>query len=570
MNRLLFFIFCTLSFQGSTQFKTYTSKTKMGLKCNETIIFKAKKNLEIIIESDRIAVVKNKKSTYYIDCYGNEIFVLKNKNGVGFPFHDGSAIIGIKNKDGSLLYGAINDSGNYFMPAEFAVLPEYFGQIVAAKKYAGDLYSSLYHPTSGFIVADVDSIYFMGNLLFADAKKNITHSSTRKKLFSHKTKTYTYTDSYETIHVIDPQKGNLLVEFATDVVEYENYTVITDFERHKYLFDKEQQLVFEQTFSDYLIMDHFVYCLGDSTNGAYELTLFDPNTGLIETDIEYVGQIDEGRYVFAKDSLQYIGKEDLSALSPSFMGFGPVHDGWRIIYDDYKYGYMNDSTYYVRPFRFPIIASISTKTHGGGTNPIGWFANKVRNFGTHVGNFGRALIGKSPHPTYTYTGSPSYTTTELYYYYAGFPFVNNYAKIRVVPEVFVPEHDYVWLDKIELSKTYYSFIDTNGHLISSEKYGRVNDFVEGRALVQKEGSYNWTIIDESGKNAIPYTIYSLYDAPKGHHIFTSKFYDNYGLMDSSLNVILKPKYKELYFSNDTCYEKIRYGQPGKLRYVIPN
>jgi hypothetical protein len=549
VKKALFLILVIVSSQSFSQFSTTEKKGKTGLKFEDQLIVKPK--FDSINTTDKeIATAYKKSSIYYLNNEGKKI--KKSAISYGSIFTDGFAIISTKKGR----YGAINNVGEKIIRFSSKEMPQQFGRLLIVKSWSD---YNIYSP-SGYLSGSVDSVDIIEDWLLGHKTEAVYHHYIRKRtLGKDKDESYYTYHPYFNIH--NYRKGTAVLKNVVRYYQDENYTIHKLIDSSVAIVDNNDQLISKGDYIDIQVNKNSLYCtlLNDS---AHTTEIRDLSGKLLRNDLLLINTIDEFRYVFQNDSLQFIGDEMGKQLSPKMTGFGDLTNGWRIAYDKFSFTYMNDSTYEVLTMRLPVILKTITTSSGGGNG--GWSLGRgIRNFKTRVGNIAKKYTGGTERALETSEYAYIIKKDEFPVYQ--FPIQGEY--VIVVSSLLDSNQSYDRFFHYEYNfEPKFNYMKTDGSLINNEHYDRVesiiNDrFIAGRekkdVVVSLEGSELTHRFDRIRKDTLGYYVTRLDEYPT-----------RYGLLDSNLNEVLPCKYGYFSFLEDGFYE-VDYKQRKKLRYKIP-
>ncbi|MEX1001829.1 MAG: hypothetical protein WDZ35_06930 [Crocinitomicaceae bacterium] len=479
---------------GFSQLTTYTKKSKTGLKYGEKIIYKARRD-SIRIGDDSVATIFKKRKTLYVNYRGETIFKDRTQSAQVFSY--GSAVLQDKNG----LYGAINAEGDVIVQFIHEQSPRKFKRLLLVPfGQSWDLYSP-----EGIIEYAVDSVGWLNNWLIVYTQKSEPYTYTEKRLFK-KDRVKTAYRRTDFINLYNPESGRQIVDEVAELHPYGQFVLlkklsgeqfllhngeefrvenITDFKEHdehyiSYRKDSLLQLV-NRSKKDVIISgkylkfdfrDQSIHALKDSSQNIDAIDIFDQQGRLLRSDLFYIVDLDPNRFIYKKDSLQFIGSAAGKALSPEFYGFGDANEGYRIVYYRYSYGYMNDASYEVLSIRYPIVAQEQialTKRKRG--------LDFIRTVFTSLGNLGKAFVGKAPTPIDHYRKS---RPKGVYLKETGHVFHNGWAVVCL--DYYDPDKKYETIPvAASNADLHYNYINLKGELLNDKKYLQCSDFHQGKA-----------------------------------------------------------------------------------------
>ncbi|MBL0019215.1 MAG: hypothetical protein IPP17_23000 [Bacteroidetes bacterium] len=127
-------------------------------------------------------------------------------------------------------------------------------------------------------------------------------------------------------------------------------------EKSLYLW-KAHQLLIRTDCERYEFRPEVIYAVKKENSGAgLPVEIYDYQGSPLQRELVILHEFEDGRMLFQKNGLQYIGKENGDTLSSGYPRISPVAvNGFRIVSDASHYGYINDRTYQKLPMEYPIL-----------------------------------------------------------------------------------------------------------------------------------------------------------------------------------------------------------------------
>ncbi|NOQ75524.1 MAG: hypothetical protein GQ574_26175 [Crocinitomix sp.] len=560
---------------ASAQFTRVEKKGKVGFKYAETIVKKPK--YDSLIFGDKTIVSAYKKGkVYYVNTSGKKIH--KGTIYRTSPFVNGTGIL--KNRRGK--YAIIKDNGEYLMEYLFTEKPVKYGQMVFVKsKYRNRLFNA-----RQLLEKKADSVTSIGVWLISSTttKEAVTHRKKRPFLPDKKETSYLHHVKHK---LYDAEKGilrldeiesfemyasNLVVErngspaaiYSLDganeidtlcefeIIDSNYFSAVQDEKRGIYSANNLNPII-TGDYEFFLLKSKTIYALGDTTNAFPALDVYDYNGKLLKTGIQYVSDLDENRFVFGKDSLQYIGTELGEQLSGFHHGFGSAQNGYRIVFGNYSYGYINDKTYAKIDADYPIIGR-KKSTYRTTRRRKGIIRTIVQG----IVNTTRRFFGKS---TVSYSSS-NYDAVGINIVESGSGFEEGFAIV-----CFYGLQDDNQYDSLTLTEDFvslkYNYIDTTGQLIDKNKYYECRPFHNGYAWVKGE-TYHY-LIDTRGKKQKKYRFNGVKKDDNGYYVV--RYRAQYGLISPDYEVVLPCEHSFITFEDGNYIET--YFSEKTVLYELP-
>ena len=350
--RLVIYI-ASLLFAASAaaQFTQAEEKGKVEFTHADKFVKKPKYD-SLIFGDTGIVTAYKKDKVYYINTIGKVIH--KGKFCRTNPFIKGPGIL--KNRRGK--YGLMTANGEFLMEYSFTDKPIKYGQIV----YVGGQFRNRLFNADKLLEKNLDTINTMGNWLVSTTitKEKYTRTINRRLLPDKKEIAYRYHHSHklynaekgtltmDDISSFETYANNLLIYKATSpfgiyamtganeienlqefkIIDLTYFSIIQDEKRGLYSTENLSPII-AGAYDLFLFKTNTIYALGDTTNQFPALAIYDYTGKRIKTDLQYVSDLDENRFVFAQDSLQFIGTEFGEQLSGFHHGFGATQNGYR-------------------------------------------------------------------------------------------------------------------------------------------------------------------------------------------------------------------------------------------------
>ncbi|MFT5818949.1 MAG: hypothetical protein ACI8ZM_000170 [Crocinitomix sp.] len=531
---------------ASAQFTQVEKKGKVGFKYADTIVKKPKYD-SIILGDKQIITAYKKGNVYYINASGKTIH--KGKVYRTSPFVNGTGIL--KNRRGK--YALIMHNGEYLMEYLFTERPIKYGQMVFVKsEYRNRLFNA-----NELLEKKTDSVTSIGAWLISSSstKESVTHRKKRPFLPDKKVTSYHYHIKHklydaekgilklDEIESFEMYAGNLVVErngfpagiYSLDganeisklrefeIIDSAYFSAVQD-EKLGIYSAKDLNPFITGDYDFFLLKSNAIYALGHTTNEFAALDIYDYEGKLLKTDIQYVRDLDENRFVFGAAGMQYIGTEFGEQLSGLHHGFGSVLNGYRIVFGNYSYGYINDQNYAKIGGDYPIIGR-KKSTYGSTRRRKGIIRTIVQG----IVNTTRRVFGKS-----TVNYSPSnYDGDAINIVESGSGFEEGFAIVCFYGLQADNEYDSLTLTEDFVSLK-YNYMDTSGHLIDQNKYYECRPFQNGYAWVQ-DATYYY-LIDQSGKKQKKYRFNGVRQDDNGYYVV--RYRAKYGLISPDYKLVL--------------------------------
>ena len=555
---------------ASAQFEQYEEKGKVGFKFASEVVKKPKYDSLIIGDSEIVTAYKKDK-VYYINSSGKAIH--KGKFYRTSPFIKGTGIL--KNRRGK--YAIIMTNGEFLMEYLSTEKPVKYGQMVFVESpYRNRLFNN-----NKLLEKKLDRVKSIGTWLISTTitKEQYTHTTNRRLLPDKKETAYRYhqfhklynaeegTLEMDEISGFQLYAGNLLVEknespsalFALDGSrEIENlrefkkidstYFTAMQGEERTLFSTHDLKAIISGNYELLLPKMNTIYALGDTTSEFPALDIYDYEGNLIKSELQYVSDLDEGRFLFAENGMQFIGTEFGEQLSGFYHGFGTAQNGYRIVFGAYTYGYMNDQTYAKVPGDYPVIGR-KKSTYSSGRRRKGIIRTLVQG----IVNTTRRVFGKGP---VNYYPASNYDPNEINIVESGSGFEEGYAIVCLYQYQADNQYDSLTLTD-NFFKLKYNFIDTTGQRLDKKEYDECRPFNKGYAWI-KEGDYFY-LINENGKRQKKYRFSGVLKDDNGYYIV--RYRGKYGIINPDYELVVPcehsiisfedGKYIETYFSEKT-------------------
>lgn len=273
-------------------------------------------------------------------------------------------------------------------------------------------------------------------------------------------------------------------------------------EKSLYLW-KAHQLLIRANCERFEFRPEVIYAVKKENSGAgLPVEMYDYQGSPLHMDLVILHEFEDGRMLFQKNNLQYIGKENGDTLSRSYPRISPVAvNGFRIVSNASHYSYINDRTYQKLPIAYPILyEQKQSGSSGGGGGFFKAIATLVMlpavvtagvllaiptggKSMTMVGSILGSLGGE------TSTPGPSY---EVMVPGPAQVFIEGYA-VYCTYQPPSPETFNLIGDKDALR---YNYVDTAGTVLNAKKYQGCFSFQGGKAWVKDGGQ--WVQINKKG------------------------------------------------------------------------
>ena len=560
----------------TAQLITYQKGSKTGIRYHGDKIYRPRKD-SIVIKDDSIATIYRKRKTIYLNYLGEKVFKDKVQNGTVFSF--GSALI--QDKDGK--WAAINRKGEYIFDHFYLEQPEkYKSIIITTFGNSIDLYND-----RGVLEFAADSVKWMKDWLIVYTDKDEYVTITKKRLLRKDIeKTVKREVNFMNIYDADPgvkiaseiksidSIGQFMIltqidDKTTILHKTEAFTIddvhsIRQINDNYFSFKKKAvihlvdrslaQVIFSGIFDRVEVQGDYLHALIDSTNQSEFLTVIDHSGQIISENLFRIRPISGNRFVYQKDSLQFIGDLAAHRMSKMYHAVGDASEGYRLIYYEHSYGYISDETYEELPIRYPIIAqeydAVPQMRRGG---------DFIRAIMEGFSNLGRVLVGKDPVKYLRYRpGKPGGIRLKE----TGREFNDGWAAVCLYEYNAAGSYDSIpVLGPFE--KVKYNYVNTKGEYLNNERYSECRDFKNGHAWVKKDGYYY--LIDTTGNKAMFQQFTNIRTDENGYTIAKFRWEDY--LIDPNYKVVAKCECFNLTLV-DSAYYDIEF-KDSTLIYQLP-
>jgi WG containing repeat len=521
------------------QFDSFEIKGKKGIQFNEIKISNPKFD-RIEFKDDSIATAYKGSKVYFINVFGKTVY--KSKADRAESFIDGFSIISKKEK-----FGAINRDGEKVIPLKSLVKPYHIGKMMAVESPNSFYYKHFdLYGQSGLLEKEVDSIKLLLNWVIAYDTWSESYTYTKKR-FLRKDKEMPGIIEHPSLHIYEAQNASLITRRAQELHLEGDFLIVKKENNHLAIFSSEKGEVISGNYKHFIFNSQTIYALKDTVKVFDNLSIFDLSGKIIKNDLGFLSPIDDDRFLFTKDSMQFIGDELGNQLSPLVTGFGELSEGYRIVYLNERYSYMNDKTYEIQNFSYPILAKTVTTTHSS-YNLFGHIRSKFKNLGTRIGNFGRSFIGKRRKSLETYTWS-SYYEKNTVFKEGGHSFVNGFAIVCTykVNDTNLTRLPLIVQDREPFT---YNFINHSGEQLNETFYKQVFDFKNGMAWVRNR---SWTLLDTLGKEQKDFSYSDMVPLENGY-FFVATGFSEWGVMDPNFQIVVPFKHARLVMEGSNVFE----------------
>lgn len=575
MLKLIFtFITCFYFFNSFGQYQKLKKDDKVGVVKGEKILVKPRFD-SLEISEDSVITTYRKNRIKYFNPNGDKIYSGPIKNSQ--VFEKGLAIV----QKRSDKYFLINKNGDKIIrPQHCLEAPKRFGgQIIIAKPNEDEwgnvsadyfLYSDTglveqyfhaYTTIPGFLITSKKPI-------FQDTLKKVYNVETDSRI---EDEVVAIDDSLN--HLFLKRKNNTTTLYnKRDFSFSRNHGKITILnETYFYsslndsssLYKWEKHQLFIKTACDsFAFNPHTIYAIGNpNRNGKQSLEIYNLNGQPVIKNLQFVIQLDDDRWILGKNDSEFIATETGQALSKFYTQISPeAVNGYRVVYKDYRYTYINDATYQELPVDLAVI----------------FRENKYANRSHSSGGLIKALVsilvipvaavlapltrGKSMQML---TGSRGYSSSIQNSYFIITPGNSNYfSDGMTIINWYGYENDSTMVTANYDAPFTFNFIDTAGNFMNDIHYQKVFPFQNGKTWVKEQGK-EFQLINKKGEKASKLTYDEVELTEGGFYIcrneFTSHFfifsntYHKCYLYNEKHELVHKGNFTNIYFENGAFY-----------------
>lgn len=518
MITLVSLLLVCLSVYAQGELEVVQKNKRWGVQQDGEWLIKPK--YDSLVQADKVILTGYRKNKiFYLNAEGEKIH--KDLIRGSGKFEDGMGVV--QDKEGK--YAILDRTGKMLSEPTFVSgSPVRYGRFVFWRERKINAYVNsdkngcLYRET-GLLKKDLRSVSTFQNLLIAEEHHDrITHPTER---------TYFDLESGEMLEedvvaVKDTMGHFFLKKYDGKTTLYEKSTqkwvksldqieVLDSVyfiskkgqEKSLYLWNAHQLLI-RTNCERFEFRPEVIYAVKKENSGTgLPVEIYDYQGNPLQRDLVILHEFEDGRMLFQKNGLQYIGKENGDTLSSSYPRISPVAvNGFRIVSDATHYGYINDRTYQKLPMAYPILyAQKRSESSGDG---IGGFFKAIASLvmAPIVVTAGVLLAipsrGKSMTMVSSFLGSLGGETST--------PETNYEVMVPGPPQVFIegyavyctyqppsPETFNLIVDKDALR---YNYVDTAGTVLNTKKYQGCFSFQGGKAWVKE--SARWVQINKKG------------------------------------------------------------------------
>jgi hypothetical protein len=517
MITLVSLLLVCLSGYAQGELEVVQKKKHWGVQQDSEWLIKPK--YDSLVQADKVILTGYRKNKiFYLNAEGEQIH--KNRiNGTG-EFEDGMGIV--QDKKGK--YAILDRTGKMLSEPTFLYgSPVRYGNFVFLKHRKPGAYGDwekngcIYRET-GLIKAQIEAVSIYQNLLIAEESHERFSSTTERTYFDLEsgelleedvfavkdTMGHFFMEKYDgktTLYEKSTQKWVKSLD-KIELLDSAYFISKKGQEKSLYLW-KAHQLLIRTNCERFEFRPEVIYAVKKENSGAgLPVEIYDYQGSPLQRELVILHEFEDGRMLFQKNGLQYIGKENGDTLSIGYPRISPVAvNGFRIVSDASHYGYINDRTYQKLPMEYPILhAQKRSGSSGGGGGFFKAIASLVM---VPIAVTAGVLLaipsrGKSMTMVRGILGnlggesSTPETSYEVMVPDVKQLFMEGYA-IFCTYEPSSPEAFNVIGDQSALT---YNYVDTAGKVLNAKKFGDCFPFQGGKAWV-KDGR-QWVQINKKG------------------------------------------------------------------------
>ncbi len=582
MITLVSLLLVCLSGYAQGELEVVQKKNLWGLQQDGEWLIKPK--YDSLVQADKVILTGYRKNKiFYLNAEGEQIH--KDLIRGSRKFEDGTGIV--QDKKGR--YAILDRKGEMLSAPTFVSgSPVRYGRFVFWRERKPNVYANsdkngrLYRET-GLVKKDLLSVSTFQNLLIAEEHQDrITHPTERTyfdlesgELLENgvvavkDTMGHFFMEKYDgktTLYEKSTQKWVKSLD-KIELLDSAYFISKKGQEKSLYLW-KAHQLLIRTNCERFEFRSEVIYAVKNENSGAgLPVEIYDYQGSPLQRELVILHEFEDGRMLFQKNGLQYIGKQNGDTLSRSYPRISPVAvNGFRIVSDAAHYGYINDRTYQKLPMTYPILYTQKRSESSGGSGGI------LKAIATLVM---LPIVVTAGALLAIPTGGKSMTVVR--------GLLGNLGEASSTPEtsyeVMVPDVKQLFMEGYAIFCTYepsspeafnligdqsaltYNYVDTAGKVLNAKKFGDCFPFQGGKAWV-KEGR-QWVQINKKGIRIGQdgFENLSRYDNGffEGWNTFTHTFlfftngYSECVLFDQNNNRLHKGVFSEIKRENNAYY-----------------